>query len=430
MKKILVFLLVILNISYVNAQINFWRNTIVSSELNYNETSKETKTSDKDWIVILINYTKYFRDKYLKDLLIQKIQIKESFKTKYDTLLKIIDLKVAQMNDIDNMSKIIDIINKKLESKNLSKNNSYILNYLKLDLWIQIENTYLKSPDKIIWVYNQRTKRARDLVRENDIQAIRSWIEMYYQDFSSYPELKNLIEAIKYYINVFPKETLWNVEINWCKFWYKYSTSEDKQHYILSSCLENSDPLIVKSSNINIKYWSESYIDWFTNWKSYNNSFSWILVNNSGSIYLNWENIDYLYDYKKIFNQLNIDYLYDYKKIFNQLNISSISEIRDISRFQNLITLEWYIEMYYQDKMEYPENINWIISKYDIKDVLDWQTINWCKFWYTYKVFNDANKIKNQKYILSSCAETNYYKEKSKNDWWNDSMRYEIWNFK
>ncbi|EKD66145.1 MAG: hypothetical protein ACD_49C00062G0009 [uncultured bacterium (gcode 4)] len=109
---------------------------------------------------------------------------------------------------------------------------------------------------------------------------------------------------------------------------------------------------------------------------------------------------------------------------------AQINKARDSTRMSNIMILQSWLEMSYQDQGEYPKSLNDLSSTYILnkpKDTIDWQTINGCKFWYIYKVSSDKNGIKNQKYTLSTCFEDKEnIEKKAKNDWGTDSLRWEV----
>jgi len=105
---------------------------------------------------------------------------------------------------------------------------------------------------------------------------------------------------------------------------------------------------------------------------------------------------------------------------------SSISRARDTQRINHIRILETVLQSYYSDFSEYPENLNeediltYIKNSTLPKDSYYGKTINWCKFWYYYEVWED-DWLTNNSYRLSTCVEDNL----RSNYIWN---KYAVWN--
>ncbi len=104
-----------------------------------------------------------------------------------------------------------------------------------LVIWLSLNRT------SSIWNQFSYQSQSRDIQRINDINNIKYWIELYFQDHSEYP--KDLIEIQKYIFKIPTDPKDWK-EINWCIFWYSYKKKKiDKNNdwYILSTCFETND---------------------------------------------------------------------------------------------------------------------------------------------------------------------------------------------
>ena len=99
--------------------------------------------------------------------------------------------------------------------------------------------------------------------------------------------------------------------------------------------------------------------------------------------------------------------------ILKSIKEKQLEKARDTSRIMTLLASRSILEMEYQDNWEYPNTFN-----FNNKDFKDWETINWCKFWFTYEVF-EKDTLANNWYRLSTCLESKSNKEKLTSDWWN-----------
>lgn len=118
--------------------------------------------------------------------------------------------------------------------------------------------------------------------------------------------------------------------------------------------------------------------------------------------------------------------------IYNSIMTSKIKNTRDLTRLTYISMIRSWVELYYANNAEYPKSLSDIEGKYISKipvDPLDWQTINWCKFWYEYLVSNsvtaDKKIMNNWAYTISNCFESKDNAFKAINDWWKDPLRYE-----
>ena len=119
--------------------------------------------------------------------------------------------------------------------------------------------------------------------------------------------------------------------------------------------------------------------------------------------------------------------------IYNSIMTSKIKRTRDMTRLTYISMIRAWLAMYYVNIWKYPQNLSNIVGSYIPKipvDPLDWQTIDWCKFWYEYSVrdsIDSDNKIVNNwTYTLSTCFESKDNEYKAMNDWWKDPLRYEV----
>ncbi len=181
-----------------------------------------------------------------------------------------------------------------------------------------------------LWLYWQQVWKGRDASRIANINALRWAIEQYYQDDSEYPSVKDF-NKIKVYIPQIPKDPLWNVEINWCKFGFIYEVWPDSnwiknQIYKLSTCLEDNWNIIWKANNTmdwwsdnnrievwvvlkNWIYWEKYYINWYKNWTKYNADASknpymnintkieWNMNKNKLNLYIDYNSDDWYFKF-------------------------------------------------------------------------------------------------------------------------------------
>ncbi len=156
---------------------------------------------------------------------------------------------------------------------NVKHNGSFEKDYLKLKNEIELDT---------ILFYNEA--EARDSLRMLDISMLRSAIEQTYQDTAEYPTKESFFNNnysdkawVLTFIEKMPKDPLGAVEIDGCKFGYKYKVWKNKvwienSAYELSTCLETD------------KYW-ENWI-----YKKWTTDFKWImqLSETTGEFYINW----------------------------------------------------------------------------------------------------------------------------------------------
>jgi len=204
---------------------------------------------------------------------------------------------------------------------------------------------------------------------------------------------------------------------NWDSWKYQISNTLDikiiwnsknwKSNIILKDLNKNIEIL---KSNISL---NNKILNWNTNIKDFN-----------------WNNIiSIIHDWKIDKTNLELNNKFNLNtKLISQINLPT-SKSRDSIRITDLKSLQAAIELYYMDNWKYPTTIknNELIKPYIYKIPQDplknFLWTNWCKFWYIYQVW-DKNWIKNQVYKLSACLENT---DKTKNDWWTDNNKFEIW---
>lgn len=339
---------------------NLWKNDLsfyYLKEINKYVDVVE-KNSKTDW--------KKSKKILVKELILSKTELNKS--SKWRNYIKSIDLFIENNK---NNSKKLTKLQKRLDSISITDiKNKRIKNTLQ----------YLNSRTKITLLNIDNSSivvnKTTDMKRIDDISKIRTWVELYYSDYSVYPDADNLYSYIKPYLSIEPKDSLeWEI-INWCEFGYKYEVFDDdnwitNQEYILSTCLE-------KKKNGTYKY-----------------------------------EVWFIFSNKSKFNN-NIDYDIDDKIINDTVRINDVTAINSA------------IIQYYQDNAEYPNSQNNLYSNIkpylsrEPKDNLGWEIINWCKFGYKYEVFDDENNIPNQYYLISTCLE-------DVKSW---KYRFTLWNYR
>ena len=339
---------------------NLWKNDLsfyYLKEINKYVDVVE-KNSKTDW--------KKSKKILVKELILSKTELNKS--SKWRNYIKSIDLFIENNK---NNSKKLTKLQKRLDSISITDiKNKRIKNTLQ----------YLNSRTKITLLNIGNSSivvnKTTDMKRIDDISKIRTWVELYYSDYSVYPDADNLYSYIKPYLSIEPKDSLeWEI-INWCEFGYKYEVFDDdnwitNQEYILSTCLE-------KKKNGTYKY-----------------------------------EVWFIFSNKSKFNN-NIDYDIDDKIINDTVRINDVTAINSA------------IIQYYQDNAEYPNSQNNLYSNIkpylsrEPKDNLGWEIINWCKFGYKYEVFDDENNIPKQYYLISTCLE-------DVKSW---KYRFTLWNYR
>ncbi len=232
---------------------------------------------------------------------IQNIDLEMSW-TNLSNNEKFLEARLTKKNDdytakikvSDNKKEIIDI-NTKIQNKIISGTTKVFdqnwKEYLKITHSWKYEKDYLEFNNKIDLsenpinsIYLKQTEKARDLTRRSDLRSLQGAIEQSYQDEQEYPSKENFEKLLSSYLWKIPKDPSWNIEINWCKFWYTYEVWDDKnwiknQKYRISSCVENSDNYQARTDkwidNKKIELWidiwsnnfkEKFYINWYKTW--------------------------------------------------------------------------------------------------------------------------------------------------------------------
>ncbi len=155
---------------------------------------------------------------------------------------------------------------KKIEwSFNVKDNKKDLFN---LDFSWTIDTNHIKINSDFSYLdfLTKQRSEVRDMLRYADLKSLQSALEIYFMDSALYPTKKDLKNVINNYISKFPKDPLGNVEINWCKFGYKYEIWEDNMSYRLSACTENWKKIEIWNFNSNFKVKESFYINWYTTW--------------------------------------------------------------------------------------------------------------------------------------------------------------------
>lgn len=130
-------------------------------------------------------------------------------------------------------------------------------------------------------VYTSQIQKARDTTRINDIEALKAWVEQYYQDMSQYPNANTSFSWVITYIPKLPKDPKVGQTCNWngtttptCT--YIYWVSRDNNgiefwEYELSTAFENSWNRTSKSV---WDYWNDNlrYEVWLDVWDTGNHN--------------------------------------------------------------------------------------------------------------------------------------------------------------
>lgn len=234
--------------------------------------------------------------------------------------------------------------------------------------WIVTSGTYKKDLLRLnnklkttaIDIFNSQIDRARDTTRITDIYILSNAVEMYYQDNAEYPTKENFNDAVSQYLSEIPTDPKWNVEMNGCKFGYKYAVWNDENGiknsaYNLSTCFESERNLYKAESdngNDSLRYEKWSYINQKMSESFYiNNYTSWEKID--------WEtysepviNFNFGYDYtsNNTNTDLHIDVIYEDKKVFD-MNIKNTGTIEykkiDIQAPKDSVPMEDVIDTMY-----------------------------------------------------------------------------------
>lgn len=112
-------------------------------------------------------------------------------------------------------------------------------------------------------VYTSQIQKWRDATRITSVNALKWWIEQFYQDDSSYPGTWTWFAWVKTYVPVLPKDPkTWQSSTN-TSFDYAYNVWPDangiqKQVYEVSTWLENSWNVEAKAGS-GSDWWNDDY---------------------------------------------------------------------------------------------------------------------------------------------------------------------------
>lgn len=226
---------------------------------------------------------------------------------------------------------------------NLSLNNTVLLwkSYFYVDdkKVIEIDHNWVYKKDYLEFNNNFESNKlyslvawdsaeARDSKRITDLQELNFTVNDFYYDNAEYPSIDKIQDAIDTYSYYSLSDPLWNVEIDWCKFWYTYEVWPDEYwnenwKYRLSTCLEwdsnkTSNDWWIDDNKYEIwkdiwkdDFWKIVYINWYTSWEkrelieevipvlSWNLNFKIDWTNNKGDFNFY---VDLSSDNKKIFD--------------------------------------------------------------------------------------------------------------------------------
>lgn len=246
----------------------------------------------------IIPNQKRYPDEHLKANYTNRNNIKVEFYAdswELDTKLNIKLDSNNIINSIDLKSKIYDsnlVSNISMSNQNINWKTTFSEKWEKIfevdTIWKYSKETLeLNNKFSVVNIYEDQIKKARDASRITDLMMLRSSIEQYYQDNWEYPNTIEKLTINNPYIYEVPNDPLWNIEINWCKFWYYYEVWKDKngienQVYKLSTCFESKANIDNKAKN---DWWL--YENKFESWILVNKYDKWFYINNIKS----WESI-------------------------------------------------------------------------------------------------------------------------------------------
>lgn len=112
-------------------------------------------------------------------------------------------------------------------------------------------------------VYTSQIQKWRDATRITSINALKWWIEQFYQDGSSYPSTWTWFKWVKTYVPVLPKDPKTWQSSTYTSFDYSYNVWPDSngiqnQVYEVSAWLENSWNVTAKANNTE-DWWNDDY---------------------------------------------------------------------------------------------------------------------------------------------------------------------------
>jgi prepilin-type N-terminal cleavage/methylation domain-containing protein len=112
-------------------------------------------------------------------------------------------------------------------------------------------------------VYTSQIQKWRDATRITSVNALKWWIEQFYQDDSKYPSTWSWFVWVKTYVPVLPKDPKTWENSNNTSFDYSYAVWKDwngivNQVYEVSTWLENSWNVTAKAGS-GSDWWNDDY---------------------------------------------------------------------------------------------------------------------------------------------------------------------------
>jgi uncharacterized coiled-coil protein SlyX len=257
-----------------NDKVQSFNSYIIFTDSDIEEIASELKTEYKD---------EWFKFEYIKNNKID-FNINDWDKGKIT-----FNSKLNRNNTFDKIDFNLNIkdwsdeikSNMKLEYKNISGETTINQNWkeflkithkwrAEIDLF-ELNNKIEPSENPITDIYEKQMSKARDAKRMSDVSTIEFVLQQYKVEKNYYPV--NIDDLIWKYWFSLPKDPLGNIEINWCKFGYKYITywTESFNEYNIEYCLENTGERIVWNyeewyNDLMIIKKDNYYINWYKTW--------------------------------------------------------------------------------------------------------------------------------------------------------------------
>lgn len=323
-----------------------------------------------------------------------------------------------KLKNKENWEKYIEVLDKKLFSfseEKLKKLRNSIEEYLKTYKWKHFDLLkYAKFKIDIILMdwktenknWDLKIYRSEDFWFEilynksSDVTLETSWVEFWKWDDKDfmlmvvdYYSIKK-IKKLSDYIDFMIKEDI-------SKSWKNIKKEEIKLNWII---------------------WYKLSFEWLNlfNWTNYNEIYMFGNENEGILYFIVFYNNNYKYKNQiiesfKIINKIQKQKLLKAKE---DMELKYELEALDSLRKSHLRSISMLLFLYKAENKKLPESLDSLKEKF--KDKKDWQTINWCKFWYTYE------KISDREYRLSTCMESEYWKKQAKEDGWIYENKYEV----
>jgi len=146
-------------------------------------------------------------------------------------------------------------------------------------------------------VYTSQIQKARDTTRINDVKALQSWVEQFYQDVSEYPDWDDFdktatnnawdpVAWVQIYVPKLPKDPKNNQNCNktnmvgWADSicWYRYIVWDDENWitlwaYEISTAFENTWNITWKAAK-----------DWWNTWNWLNRYEIWLRIDDASMV--------------------------------------------------------------------------------------------------------------------------------------------------